>query len=183
MKYLPACQTTFLRLKVGSVHSSNLVNVFLGIGEAQIALSKEHRSQGLYGRSGDSLKSAIVALKQCIAMQDNIHCLWKLLGDAFTLHYHLLFIGADTGEGTQEVISNQANVRIALDVAAAKEVKEKKLAILEEGTKAYGTAIKLNASVASLYYDLGINLYYRARVHTTHPPVDAASAGIIGIIL
>ena len=66
---------------------------------------------------------------------------------------------------------------VAFDIAKGKEAKDKKLATLEEGAKVYAKASSIDESVASVHYDLGINLYYRARVHVTHLPISNDSPG------
>src|SRR5690606_9272205 len=67
----------------------NYLPALKGLGEAYIGLSMDHRDAGLSSRAADDIRCAVDVIKRCIEIQDDLHCLWKLLGDAHTLHFFL----------------------------------------------------------------------------------------------
>lgn len=49
-------------------------------------------------RPADNLKEAQQTIEECLKVQDNLQCLWKLLGDVHTMHYHLPVLPAEVSQ-------------------------------------------------------------------------------------
>jgi len=69
--------------------SENYVPSLHGLADALLSLARQEVRQGLFGRAADTLMEAVWFASKSLAVQDDLECSWKLLGDSFAFAYQL----------------------------------------------------------------------------------------------
>ncbi|XP_077457540.1 tetratricopeptide repeat protein 37 isoform X2 [Stigmatopora argus] len=125
-----------------------------GLGESQLALAKSFMEDCRDGGAIDLIQQAIHNFLRAVQLRSDLSCLWKLLGDACS--------------AVSLVSPERAQVQMPAALAGLDPKTQlhmlNQAQTLRVGERCYTRALKLMPEVASLWYDLGLNLYQQARL-------------------
>ncbi|KAK3098545.1 hypothetical protein FSP39_020503 [Pinctada imbricata] len=141
--------------------SVNFVPALKGIGETYLLLANHQITNVRDNRAIDSCQEALMYLTRAASHRPDLSCLWKMMGDAATLCHSM-----DPSSFIMMVPDK------LLGKASEAECTVNLHQCLQIGARCYGKALDLLPQCASLWHDLGINLYYQSHVCSTDTRSD-----------
>ncbi|CAN7937754.1 unnamed protein product [Ixodes hexagonus] len=121
-----------------------------GLAEANLALARHYLEQGLCGLGLEQCQVAVDATARAIALQGQLVCLWKVLGDTCLLPS---ILGV-----------SWATLRLPDSLLDGVVPSNSPGQLLRASQRFYTKALGLKPRLASLWHDLGISLWLEARV-------------------
>ncbi|KAL6064878.1 Tetratricopeptide repeat protein 37 [Balamuthia mandrillaris] len=155
------------------------LSVMKGMAETLLLMSKEKQREGFWAIAANYLTQARQTLHTCLNLRQDLLCIWKLLGDAYSQTHHLpLYPASDSKNDSDDGEMVDDDTTCKWQEWTSNNVRQaqlKRLGMLQKGHEAYEKALSLspasshtgkpvtsNATVAALHHDLAVNLYYQS---------------------
>lgn len=123
-----------------------------GIGETYILLANHHLELFFNGKARDNCQEALNYLTRAATHRPDLSCLWKFMGDACTIIHHM----------AKETFRMEVPKKL-LEKSDQESTVLSMIQTLELGARCYGRALKILPECASLWHDLGFNLFHQSQ--------------------
>ena len=138
---------------------ADYVPALFGVGETLLLLARRANQQFVHGRALGHCQQAAEYLTRSAVLHSDISCVWKLLGDVFTL-VHVM---------PKDIVRLSVSSTL-LRSGQEEETQEElgKTDLLALASRCYATAIKQQPNNSSLWQDLGLSYWREGHASVLH---------------